>query len=61
MAITADQGASSAGFAGATESWGRHRKGGEAPLRVKNRKVALLLVGWIAVMAVVSILVIALR
>ena len=61
MAITADQGASSAGFAGATESGGRDRKGGEAPLRVKNRKVALILVGWIVAMVVVSILVIALR
>ena len=61
MATTLDPGGSSAGFAGATESGGRHRKGGEAPLREKNRKVALLLVGWIAAMVVVSILVIALR
>ncbi len=30
-------------------------------LERKNRKVALILVGWIAAMAVVSILVIALR
>jgi hypothetical protein len=29
--------------------------------RAKNRRVALILVGWIAAMAVVSILVIALR
>ena len=28
--------ASSAGFAGATDSWGEVRKGGEAPLRVEK-------------------------
>jgi hypothetical protein len=32
-----------------------------AAVEQKNRKVALILVGWIAAMAVVSILVIALR
>jgi hypothetical protein len=60
MASTFDQRGSSAGFAGAI-SRGRHRKGGEAPLRERNRRVAMLLVGWIIAMAIISVLVIVLR
>jgi len=68
MAKTLDQDGSSAGFAGAAPG-GRYRKGGyprprgvgAAPLREKNRRVAMLLVGWIVAMAILSILVIVLR